>query len=871
VSARGADARREEDEMRSFALRRALPAVLVALLVACSGSGSSGDAAPPAMSVSVTSVAFEGIAGGADPAPRSFTVSNGGGGTLAPPTVSVSFGSGQDWLVGTVTGNAEPFTVTLQPVLGTLAAGTYAATVAVRSNGASNTPRFVPVTLSIAPAVQTPSILLSPPSVAFNAASRHGYPDPPSKEVSVTSEGGDPLERPVLGITYDATATGWLDATVSGAAPWTITLQPVTRDLGAGTYRAFVSVESPGASPASLAVTLTLTPTWTVFVYGHADNALSMSLVRDLQAMSAASLGDGVRVIVAADYSAGRRLPTGDSFQSGTEWFRIVGAGQPPECPWRPQEIPCFGEEQDFDDPLVLSQAVATALYAFPADRYAVVLWGRGGSWLGGFGGDEHDTPGGQGTPLSPADIAAALSAALTEIARIEPLDLVAFDAPSMLGQEVAFALRDVAASFVATGDLDGGGGWDYAATLGRLAANPAMSGAQLAVREVQDWDARRVTSGALDLVGRAHAAIDLSRMQTYADAWAALASAMAQSGNPDWLAVARRQFGTLPGYGAADPGDPHAQPVLRDAAQLLESLAFLSSDPSTAEAAIAAREALDGIVLATSLGTVRGERGQVGLHCEAALGTDWPSRADAYAGMGWDVQTRWSDVLSLVAGSSDVEPPQIDRVAQNTTDPTPLTPPLIQVRSTSPDVAAARLSVARVDGTVVTSYGAIAEVLAEPSTWYDLVWDLTLPYLSDGSAQSSVFLLPWMRGGSSGVSLVPGAIRDGAVSVEAYAVLIEGASQVEVFAVRGNGAFSVIPATDFEGLEFTPALFDEGGAGWVPGTPLTIPSAPEASLAFERAIVPPGTYRLITSMTDVWGNVGAAADDVTVVAPPGS
>lgn len=855
--------------MRSFELGRALPAMLVALLVACSGSGSSGDARPPELVVSVASVAFDGIESGADPAPRAFTVANGGGGTLSRPTVSVSFGSGQDWLAATVTGEAAPFTVTVQAQLGTLPAGDYAASVAIRSNGASNTPRLVPVTLAIAPAQQTPSIQLSTTSAAFSTPSHRG--DPVARQVDVTSAGEAPLARPVLGVTYDAAATGWLEASVAGdAKPYAMTLQPVTRELGAGTYRAFVSVESEGAIPASLTVTLNVTPTWTVFVYGHADNALSTSLVRDIQAMSAANLGDAVRVIVAADYSSGRTLPSGDWFPSGTEWYRILGAGQPPECPWRPQEIPCLEEEQDFDDPLVLSQAVANALYAFPADRYAVVLWGRGASWLGGFGGDEHDTPGEPGTPASPTDIAAALSAALTGIGRMEPLDLVAFDAPSMLGQEVAFAFQDVAASFVATGDLDGGGGWDYATTLGRLAANPAMSGAQLAVREVQDWDARRASSGGLDLVGRAHAAIDLSRMQTYADAWAALAGAMAQSGSPDWLAVARRQFGALPGYGAADPGDPDAQPVLRDAGQLLDSLAFLLSDPATAEAAIAAREALEGVLLGSSLGTARRERAQVGVHCEAPLGTDWPLRADAYARLGWDVQTRWSDVLSLVAGSSDAAPPRIDRIAQNTTDPTPLTPPLIQVRSTDADVGAARLSVARLDGTAVTSYGAIAEVLAEPSAWYDLVWDLTLPFLSDGSAQSNVFLLPWMRGGSSSVFLVPGAIRDGAVSVDAYAVLVEGASQVEMFAVRGNGAFSVIPAADFGGLEFTPTLHDETGSGWVPGIPLTIPSGPEASLVLERAIVPPGTYRLITSMTDVWGNVGTAADDLTVVAPSG-
>jgi hypothetical protein len=289
---------------------------------------------------------------------------------------------------------------------------------------------------------------------------------------------------------------------------------------------------------------------------------------------------------------------------------------------------------------------------------------------------------------LSPADVAGALSAALAGIGRTELLDLVAFDAPTMLGQEVAFAFKDVATTFVATGDLDGGGGFSYATTLGRLAANPSMTGSELAIREVQDWDASRARSGGIDLLGRAHAALDLSRMQTYADAVGALASAMAQSGSPDWLAVARQQFGALPGYGAANPSDPDARPALRDAGQLLDALASLPGDLPTAEAASAAREALGGIVLARSLGTMRSDRAQVGVHCEAALATDWTARAEAYAALGWDVQTRWSDLLWLVEGSSTRFRRASTRWPRTRRTRTPLTPPLVQVRSTDTDVA---------------------------------------------------------------------------------------------------------------------------------------------------------------------------------------
>jgi hypothetical protein len=64
----------------------------------------------------------------------------------------VSYGSGSGWLTATVTGSAAPYTVTVQPSLSGLAAGSYTATVSVASAGASNTPRTASVTLTVSAA-----------------------------------------------------------------------------------------------------------------------------------------------------------------------------------------------------------------------------------------------------------------------------------------------------------------------------------------------------------------------------------------------------------------------------------------------------------------------------------------------------------------------------------------------------------------------------------------------------------------------------------------------------------------------------------------------------------------------------------------------
>jgi hypothetical protein len=97
---------------------------------------------------------------------------------------------------------------------------------------------------------------------------------------------------------------------------------------------------------------------------------------------------------------------------------------------------------------------------------------------------------------------------------------------------------------------------------------------------------------------------------------------------------------------------------------------------------------------------------------------------------------------------------------------------------------------------------------------------------------------------------LIPGVISDGAVSVDACAVLVEGASQVDVFAIPRTGR-SVIPVEDFAGSEFSPRPRRDGR--WLDwGTPLTIPSGPR--LRSPSSVRPRRRERTgsCTSMADV-------------------
>lgn len=133
-----------------------LAAALGAALTAAAGCTSTSDPddldpAVPRLSLSATSLSFQGTAGGANPPAQTVTVTNSGAGTLAVPVVSVAYGSGAAWLTATVSGTSPPYTITVQPSIGALV-GDYSATISVASAGASNSPQSISVTCSVIPA-----------------------------------------------------------------------------------------------------------------------------------------------------------------------------------------------------------------------------------------------------------------------------------------------------------------------------------------------------------------------------------------------------------------------------------------------------------------------------------------------------------------------------------------------------------------------------------------------------------------------------------------------------------------------------------------------------------------------------------------------
>ena len=208
-------------------------------------------AAPPSIVISAASATFSAAAAGANPASQQLSITNGGGGTLSGLSTSITYASGTGWLTATLNTTTAPATLTLQATTGSLAAGTYSASVVVASAVAGNSPRTVAVTFTISTG---PVIAVTPTSLTFASLTTAS---PASQSVSVTNGGGGSLTGLSAAVEY-VSGAGWLTATLNTAtAPATLTVQPAVGSLAVGTYTANVRLSSTVAGVSSVLVPVT--------------------------------------------------------------------------------------------------------------------------------------------------------------------------------------------------------------------------------------------------------------------------------------------------------------------------------------------------------------------------------------------------------------------------------------------------------------------------------------------------------------------------------------------------------------------------------------------------------------------------------------
>jgi len=245
-------------------------------------------------------------------------------------------------------------------------------------------------------------------------------------------------------------------ASASGPSPAAPVVAPLAGDLAAapvvGSPSPFVGDPAPRAR-------------WTLMVYMSGDNDLQRWLIHDID-RELAVVGSNADVQVVALADRGSRPSAADGGWGGARIFHITtGMRATPEnaaADWGPV---------DMGSPQTLVDFVGWARAAYPADRYALVLWDHGWGWWPG-NTEEDDT---SNDYLDVDEMRGALETT-------GKVNMVGLD--TCLGQtiEVEAQFRGLAAAVAGSEDSIGYTGFAYDRILAGLQADPAMSAAQLAV-----------------------------------------------------------------------------------------------------------------------------------------------------------------------------------------------------------------------------------------------------------------------------------------------------------------------------------------------------------------------------------------------------
>jgi hypothetical protein len=211
--------------------------------------------------------------------------------------------------------------------------------------------------------------------------------------------------------------------------------------------------------------------TWLVMLYQDGDDeTLERDVFLDLNEAEIVGSSDMVTIVSQLDRNNGAF--DGDGDWNTTKRFLVQQDG----------DLETIGSEEladlnetDMSDPQTLQDFVTWAIATYPADHYALIMSDHGMGWLGGW--TDPDPNDGQMT-LSQLD--GALSNIVTATG-IGQFDFFGFDACLMAQLETMSMLAPYAQYAAASEETEPAVGWAYAAFLGELVNNPAMSGADLA------------------------------------------------------------------------------------------------------------------------------------------------------------------------------------------------------------------------------------------------------------------------------------------------------------------------------------------------------------------------------------------------------
>ncbi|HSA97263.1 MAG TPA: CARDB domain-containing protein [Acidobacteriota bacterium] len=144
----------------------------VVLIILCLGAAAGCRESPttpstPTIELSTSSLSFTATMGGASPAAQGVSIMNSGDDTLNGLAAAISYTAGQPtgWLSASLSRTTAPASMTVSATTGSLAAGTYTATISISSGVADNSPQ----TVAVAFLVTGPDLVVSALTATISA------------------------------------------------------------------------------------------------------------------------------------------------------------------------------------------------------------------------------------------------------------------------------------------------------------------------------------------------------------------------------------------------------------------------------------------------------------------------------------------------------------------------------------------------------------------------------------------------------------------------------------------------------------------------------------------------------------------------------
>ncbi len=224
-------------------------AIEVALSVSAAGQ------AAPAIGLSASALALEGVAGREHGAGENIQIANLGGGSLTWTATPATAGGG-DWLAVLPATGVDSGSVTIIARPARLARGLYNGRVTFTAPGAANSPREVSVSFLVRDPLP-PSLRLNADSLSFVGVT--DSPNPAAQRLEIANAGDGTLSWRASAATFNG--GDWLAVSPgSGSGAGAIAVSAGASGLPPGIYAGRITVTADGAlnSPAQIPVSLTV-------------------------------------------------------------------------------------------------------------------------------------------------------------------------------------------------------------------------------------------------------------------------------------------------------------------------------------------------------------------------------------------------------------------------------------------------------------------------------------------------------------------------------------------------------------------------------------------------------------------------------------